>query len=405
MRIVIASQTYDPAVNGQGVFTIHLAEGLAQAGHDVMVLTPSERLLPYRTLRRGVRVQAITAIPLGSPKTDLQVTPLPILQVGHLLDEFKPDIVHIQDHYPLCQGVVPAALKRGLPLIGTNHFLPENMIPYVPLFSRSRPLRGFLERRLWKNVLDVFNQLDMVTTPTETAARILRQYGARVRVRAVSCGVDLERFSPDVRVNKAEMRARYGLDPERTVLLYVGRLSREKRIDLLIRAVHQLDRDALQLGIAGQGRRAKALKTLAEQLDLGQRVVFTGYVPAQDLPALLNSIDIFAMPSEAELQSIATLEAMGTGRPVLAADAQALPELVENGVNGYLFKAGDADDAARRIGQLTDEREYWPAMGAASLTLVRPHSLGNTLLRYEDLYRSLGRAIQPIVLSRSLFER
>ena len=134
-------------------------------------------------------------------------------------------------------------------------------------------------------------------------------------------------------------------------------------------------------------------------------MVFTGYVPAQDLPALLNSIDIFAMPSEAELQSIATLEAMGTGRPVLAADAQALPELVKNGVNGYLFKAGDVDDAARRIGQLTDEREYWPAMGAASLTLVRPHSLGNTLLRYEDLYRSLGRAIQPIVLSRSLFER
>jgi 1,2-diacylglycerol 3-alpha-glucosyltransferase len=405
MRIVIASQTYDPAVNGQGVFTIHLAEGLAQAGYQVMVLTPSERLLPYRTSRRGVLVQAITAIPLGSPKTDLQVTPLPIIQVGRLLDEFEPDIVHIQDHYPLCQGVVPAALKRGLPLIGTNHFLPENMIPYVPIVSRSEVLRGFLDRRLWEKVLGVFNRLDMITTPTETAATLLRQHGAQVNVRTVSCGVDLDRFSPDFGVNKAEMRARYGLDPERTVLLYVGRLSREKRIDLLIRAVHQLDRDDLQLAIAGQGMRAKALKALAEQLDLGQRVVFTGYVPAEDLPALLNSIDIFAMPSDAELQSIATLEAMGTGRPVLAADAKALPELVENGVNGYLFKAGDADDAARRMAQLIDGREYWPAMGAASLTLVRPHSLGNTLRHYEDLYRLLGRAIQPIVLGQSLFER
>jgi glycosyltransferase involved in cell wall biosynthesis len=104
---------------------------------------------------------------------------------------------------------------------------------------------------------------------------------------------------------------------------------------------------------------------------------------------LLNSVDIFAMPSEAELQSIATLEAMACGRPVLAANARALPELVEHGVNGFLFRAGDVEDAAQWMARLADQRERWAVMGAASLAKVRPHSLSNTFRRYRELYRSL----------------
>jgi glycosyltransferase involved in cell wall biosynthesis len=207
----------------------------------------------------------------------------------------------------------------------------------------------------------------------------------------------LDRFSPAPSIDRAAWRRRYGLDPERVVFLFVGRVDLEKRLDVLLRALKLLPREDVQLGIAGRGRYEQKLKELAEKLGLGDRVVFTGYIPAEDLPALLNSVDIFAMPSEAELQSIATLEAMATGRPILAADAQALPELVENGVNGYLFRAGSADDAARRMAQLIAERERWPAMGAASLQRAQAHSLANTIARYEELYAGLVRATQPAV--------
>jgi 1,2-diacylglycerol 3-alpha-glucosyltransferase len=396
MRIVIAGQTYDPTINGQGVFTTHLAEGLAQAGHRVMAIMPSDRIHAYRTSRHNVRVQTITAIPLAPLYCDVYVTPLPGAQVGHLLDEFQPEIVHIQDHYPLCRGVLHAALERDLPVIGTNHFLPENILPYVPICSRSRALRALLDRVLWKMVLDVFNRVDIATTPTETAARILREQGLRVPVRAISCGVDLNHFRPDASVNRTEVRAHYGLDPQRILFLYVGRIDREKGLDILLWAFHQLNRDDLQLAIAGRGRNSKALQSLARQLGLGQRVVFIGYVLSKDLPALLNSADIFTMPSEAELQSIATLEAMGSGRPVLAANARALPELVKNGVNGYLFRAGDVEDAARHIAELADHPGSWAKMGAASLKIVQPHSLSNTFQHYEELYRSLNSVMQPI---------
>jgi glycosyltransferase involved in cell wall biosynthesis len=180
------------------------------------------------------------------------------------------------------------------------------MAPSVPF---SRYCRASVERLLWKTVLDVFNHVKWATTPTETAAAILRDQKIRAPVCAISCGVDLDDFFPDFQVDRRELRRRYGLDPARTVFLYVGRLDREKRIEVLIQAFGRLNRNDLQLAIAGHGRHGSALRAQAKPLIRSRRVVFTGFVPAADLPALLNSADIFAMPSEAELQSIATLEA------------------------------------------------------------------------------------------------
>ncbi|HBY98432.1 MAG: glycosyltransferase [Ardenticatenaceae bacterium] len=389
MRIVIAGHTYDPTLNGQGRFTVHLAEGLARAGHQVTVIVPSDRGRAYATSQNNVCLQAITALPLTPLYGDVFVPPRAGAEAGPLLDTVRPEIVHIQDHYPLSRGVLRAALKRGIPLIGTNHFLPENITPYVPIVSRFEQGRALLDRLLWKMVLDVFNRLDLATAPTETAATILRRHALQVPVRAISCGVDVDRFRPDPHVNRTEICLRYGLDPQRTILLYVGRIAREKRLDVLLQALYRLQRDDVQLAIAGRGRDLAGLLAFASQLKLGRRVVFTGYVPSEDLPALLNSADIFTMPSEAELESIATLEAMATGRPLLASDARALPELVEHDVNGYLFQAGNIEDAARRMAELVDRRDCWAAMGAASLAIVQRHDLSTMLRRYEALYYSL----------------
>jgi 1,2-diacylglycerol 3-alpha-glucosyltransferase len=388
MHIVIAGQTYDPPTNGQGVFSIHLAEGLAKRGHSVMVITPSDRSHAYCADRRGVRVERIASISFKPFFPEVHVTLAPGSHIAYLFDEFQPDIVHIQDHYPLCRTVVQLAGKQGLSLVGTNHFLPDNIIAYLPLLPKSHIFHKLLVRLIWKTVLDVFNRLDIATAPTETAARKLRQQGLEVGVRAISCGVDLDHFTPQPGLNPAEMRSRYGLRRDGTLFLYVGRVDQDKGLDVLVWAMHHLARDDVQLAIAGRGTHAGALQALAHHLDLGRRVVLTGYVPSEDLVALLNSADVFVMPSQVELQSIATLEAMGTGRPVLAADAQALPELVKNGVNGYLFRPGDAQDAARWMAQLAGPADL-DAFGAASLEIVAPHNLYRTIDRYEELYRAV----------------
>lgn len=392
MRMMIASQTYDLVSNGQGVFAVHLARGLVRSGVQVTVMMPSDQLKSYRKIEQGVQIQTISALSLAPLYSDVHVTPAPALQVAHLLDQYQPELVHIQDHYPLCSSVVREARKRHIPLAGTNHFLPQNMIPYVPLLSSFQSTRGWLNGYLWKMVMDVFNHLDFATAPTETAAEILRRNGLRVPVRAISCGVDLERFHPDPDVDRITMRSRYHLDPHSTVFLYVGRVDREKRLDVLLEALNLIGRKDIQLAIAGHGRHLDKLRDLAQRYELGHQVMFTGFVPHEDHVPLLNSVDFFAMPSDVELQSIATMEAMGTGLPVLAANARALPELVENGVNGYLFEAGNAEDAAWCMASMADDRDGWERMSQASLERIEPHRMQNTINRYIELYRTLAPA-------------
>ncbi len=387
MRILIVGNTYYPGSNGQAIFSIHLAEGLARAGHDVMFVTPGEHLTARAARINGVDVRKRASLPLTLVHPEAYVT-FPIdPSLRRLIAGFRPDVVHIQDHYPLSRVATVVSKRLGLPLVGTNHFLPENVLPYVPDWLPLK--RSHKIRILWWTMLSLYNQFDLVTTPTETAARILRAQDLRVRVVPVSCGVDTDRFCPDPFVDRAAVRQKYCLDPDRSLFLYVGRLDREKRLDLLLKAFAQLNRDDARLVIGGKGAEAGALAALARHLQIHQKVRFTGYIPHADLPKVLNSVDFFCMPSPEELQSIATLEAMASGLPVLAADARALPELVEQGGNGCLFRPGDAADAARGMAALLDAGAGRERMSRSSLARAQAHSLENTIRRYTELYQSL----------------
>jgi 1,2-diacylglycerol 3-alpha-glucosyltransferase len=384
MRILIAGETYYSGLNGQATFMVNLAEGLARHQHEVVVVIPSPQSNPFREESNGVRVEGLRSIPLNTARPDIYYTPVPGKAVRRIFKEFQPEIVHIHDHYPISWAAYRAARRSGIRVIGTNHFMPDNLIPYFPHINRMKPV---YERLLWNWMLNLYNRLDVVTAASRTAVSILSEAGLWVPVIPISCGIDLNRFRPDLSTERQIMRQRYNLDPEGVVLLFVGRVDGEKRLDLLLYALNKLNRQDIQLVIAGNGGERKRLEALAATLGLNRQVLFTGYVPDADLPGLLNSVDIFVMPSEAELLSIATLEAMASARPILAARARALPELVADGINGYLFKPGDFQDAARAIALLVDHPDRWPSFGAASLERSRPHDLDNTLATYQNLYK------------------
>ena len=386
MRILITGSTYAPAFNGQSIFTTNLAEGLARRGHDVWVLLPSDKGKPYSLERNGVHTRTVSATEISFFHSEAYTSVFPGSEVRHFLKDFKADIIHLQDHYPISVSVLFQARRSRIKVVGTNHFMPENLLPYIPL---SPVLKPVLNRIMWEWMKFTYNRLEMAVAPSRTAAEILRKQKMRVPVQAISCGVSLQRFHPDETVDRRALRLRYGLDPQRITFLFVGRVDGEKRVDVLIRAIKSLGRHDIQLAVTGKGAALPGLKALAQDLKVDDLVRFTGFVPDIDLPALLNSIDVFAMPSEAELLSIASLEAMATARPVLAANSKALPELVTNDVNGYLFKPGSVSDAMHRMALLVDHPDRWSAMGAASLEKVQAHSLENMLTSYERLYQQV----------------
>jgi 1,2-diacylglycerol 3-alpha-glucosyltransferase len=383
LRILIAGQTYKPHANGQAVFTTQLAEGLASAGHKVVMVTPSDQLRGSQEDRNGVRIEYLNALPVDARIQEARYAFVPGPRVGAIMDAFQPDVVHIQDHYPLCRTVYRLARRRHLPVVGTNHFMPANVIGFVLPFQAGRDI---LTRLLWWTMLSVYRRLDAVTAPSRTAVGILKDQKLDVPMYPISCGVSRERFEPGQDYDRNAVRRKYGIREDSDVFIYVGRLDEEKHIDVAIRALSRLGPSS-KLVIVGKGHLESGLRTLAATLGIEDRVVFTGYVPNAALPGLLNAADVFVMPSEAELQSIATLEAMACGLPVLAADSQALPELVDPGLNGYLFRAGDPTNCADQMARLLDERSSWESMGKASLEHVAPHQIESTIQRYVRIYR------------------
>lgn len=384
-KILIATDTYYPSVNGAAYFTYRLAEGLAvKEDHRIFVIAPSRTKENTVSVHNGVTVYGIRSI--GVPVyQNFRISPLILTRnsIMKAVKEIAPDVIHIQNHFMIGRGVAEAAWKLDIPIVGTNHFMPENLVHYFHLPK-------FAERRLkkfgWQQFLKVFEYLDVVTTPTETAAQLLRNIGLRKRVVTVSCGIDLTRFNPTN--DGSYLRRLYKIPDDRPVLLYVGRMDKEKRIETVLRALQRILRSMdVHLILAGIGKQRIKLEIEATGMGIRNAVTFTDFVPDDDLPNLYTIADVFVNAGIAELQSIVTMEAMASGLPVVAVNAMALPELVKDGKNGFLFPIDDDLTLADRIITIFNDPILKKRMSANSLQSIQKHNINNSIQIFESLYR------------------
>ncbi|WP_159941516.1 MULTISPECIES: glycosyltransferase [unclassified Nocardiopsis] len=385
-RVLIGTDTYPPDVNGAAYFTARLARGLAERGARVHVVCPSPTGGPYTAERDGVvehRLRSVSSLVHDSVRLAL-----PLGVRGHLdrlLERLRPDAVHIQNHFLVGRMLASAARARGVPVIATNHFMPENLFDYVHVPG---PLRPHAARLAWWDLGAVLSRTEHVTTPTPAAARLLREQGFARPVEPVSCGIDLARFSPlEAAAGRARLRARLGV-PDRPTVLFVGRLDEEKRVDEIVRALARTD--GAQLVLVGRGSHRARLEELARAEGVADRVVFLGFVAHADLPDVYRCADVWAIAGTAELQSIATLEAMASGLPVVAANAMALPHLVEEGRNGYLYTPGRPEELAARLDSVLADEDLRLRMGVYSRGMASRHRLQDSLERFERIYREVS---------------
>jgi len=394
LRILIGCDTFPPDVNGAANFAARLAAGLTERGHEVHVEAPafSRKHGRFDEEHDGSTFTVHRVYSWRWFPHDWLRFVLPWRSQAHaarILDEVKPDVVHIQSHIVVGRGLSRQARKRGIRVIGTNHFMPENMIEHtlLPKFLRRTAIN-----LAWKDASRTFRLCEAVTTPTRKAAAFLESETAVTGVHAISCGINASLYTPSF-----EPR-------QKNRIVFVGRVTGEKHIDVLLTAVAALDPSLdVELDIVGGGDQLKELQQLTGTLGIRDRVKFTGYVSDQELRDTLTRATVFAMPSIAELQSIATMEAMASGLPVVAANAMALPHLVHHGVNGYLFEPGNAQDLAAK---LTDVLQASDAelrrFKEASLKFIEAHDIERTLNTFESLYR--GEAVTDPVTEVSLDE-
>ncbi|MFM8927009.1 MAG: glycosyltransferase [Rhodoluna sp.] len=380
LRVLIASDTFPPDINGAARFTERLAGGLVRNGNDVHVIAPaySKAWGTFTEVHDGVpmTVHRIRSHRLIIHKTLRFVWPLTLKKkVDLILDGFEPDAIHSQSHMVLGRILVRSGRERGIRLIATNHIMPENFLKYLHLPSW---LEKKVKARMWKDSGRILSKFDHVTTPTRRAAELLEQAAGIDNVLSISCGIDATKFANATRTTNNPFR-----------VLFLGRLDWEKHIHNLLRAVAKLPKEIdSQVEIAGDGSQRKYLGDLANELGIAQRVKFLGHVTDEELPLAFERATVFAMPSIAELQSIATMEAMASGRPVVAANAMALPHLVHHGDNGYLFEPDDVADFSNCLLKIaTADQKELDRLSENSIHLIQSHDIRRTLAIFEGLYR------------------
>ncbi|MGH3098400.1 MAG: DMT family transporter [Streptosporangiales bacterium] len=376
LRVLIGADTYPPDVNGAAYYTRRLALGLAARGYEVHVVCPSATGQPALEMVGPVRVHRVRSMRTPFHDDFRVASPARVrTDVARVLQRVCPDVVHVQNHFLVGRVLCRLAGRRGLPLVATNHFMPDNLLPYLPLPG---PVARAVARFGWRDLARVFAPAGALTTPTPTAARLVRASGIGKEVEAVSNGIDLARFRQrDVVLREGD---------ERT-LLFVGRLDAEKHIDELIDAlpVIRTTVDA-RLVVAGVGGLREALEWRAIQRGVAEHVDFLGFVSDDDLPGLYASADVFCMPGTAELQSLATLEAMATGCPVVAADAMALPHLCQHGRNGFLHQPHRPDELAEHVTTVLTDDALRERMGKESRAIASEHDEARSLQRFEEIY-------------------
>lgn len=363
MRIAFVTDTYEEGIAGGVVTAVRFVEALRRR-HEVTVLAtgrpaPGKVVLPGFQL--PLRLMWDNRITFGWPSP------------GTLRRIFaRVDVVHLNFPFLLCFGAARIARRMGVPTVAALHVQAENVFLSLGIHSQW-PSR--LLYRHW--VRDFFNRADAVVCPSSFGMERLRSFGLTVPAVVVSNGAPARRLNKPVRTGD-----------RKPTILCLGRLSREKRQDVIIDAVARCrHRDSVELVIAGAGPRERQLREHARRLGLP---VQFGYVTEERLTELLAEATLFVHASEAELEGMAVLEAITAGLPVLIADAPHSAARQFASRPEFLFRPGDADDLAARLDYLLDSPEALAEGRRCSLECSKHYDFQRSVLLLEQLYAAVA---------------
>lgn len=344
MRVALFTETFLPRTDGIVTRLTRTLEQLEVLGHEALVFAPGVPPARYGAHR-------VVPVPsLAFPWYPEVRVGLPAARIGRALADFRPDLVHAVGPVWLAAYGVLAAGRRDLPLLASFH-------TDIPEYTRRlgcglHLVSGTSER--WIRWLH--NRAEVTLCTSEPMVAQARAVGVE-RVGLWPKAVDTVRYAPAKR--SSAMRERLtGGHPEQPLMLYVGRLSREKDLDALLEPVRSLP--GVRLAFVGSGPYRAEL----ERRFAGTPTVFTGYLSGDELAAAYASADVFAFPSTTETLGLVALESMASGVPVVGARAGGIPFAVTDGQDGFLVTPGDGAMLTDRLRRLLYDGRLRAAFGS-----------------------------------------
>ncbi|OTG61838.1 glycosyl transferase [Acinetobacter sp. ANC 3903] len=343
LKIAIVTETWPPEINGVALSLLQLCKGLQKQGHKILLIRPEQKLtcsefLPNRECL--VKAQAIPRYP------SLQFGWPQFLKVANALDQFAPNVVHIVTEGPLGLSVLQTAKTKGIPVSSGFHSPFQEFSRYFDLAFLIKPIQRYLR---WFH-----NNTQLTCIPSKDTEYILREFGIDCPLEVVGRGVDVMCFSPH---HYSEvLRQQWQATSSTQVLLYVGRLSPEKEIEVLIQAYIAMKKNTQQdikLVIVGEGPDRARLELLCQSHD----VIFTGNLSGLKLAQAYASANAFVFASQVETFGNVVLEAMASGLPVIAYNYASAHLHVKHGETGWLSSLGDVTGFIQSIYQLPSNKQ------------------------------------------------
>lgn len=380
MNILLTTETYLPYITGVSVSTDSIARYMVSQGHKVTLVCPKPIVKGTVEPLDGLTIVHTPSIPFAIYNNNaIAIFPFGIWKIARAMRKTKFDIVHIQE--PFATGISSLILAKihHLPVVGSLHFIPEQT-------AISKKLKYFLTPFLQKCIKLVYNHYDSVMTVSNFFANKLRGYGIVKPIFVISNGTDVDKFRPGP--TDFTLRKKLGIPDDSVVFFYLGRLDGDKNVETLVRAMPFTD-PGVKLLIVGKGQKKEILHKLANDLKVASKIVWVDYITNEEMTNYYRAADCFSIMSPFEGQSIVTLQAVATGLPIIAAKAGALPELCEDGRNGFLVDTYDAKTLADRMNKLADDKNLREKFGKESRKISLPHHKPTALHKLEKLYESL----------------
>ena len=377
LKIAFYTDTYKPSVDGVVTSILNFKKELERRGHQVYIFTSGDPNSKFITKEKD-NVYIVRGIKFKNyPQYTLAAFPF----LTHFdVSRLGIDIIHAQTPFVMGFSSMIIARTNRIPLVGTFHtFFTERSV-IKEYASKNRYMQRVFTKYAWPYAKFFYNRCNGVIAPSESVKRVLQKHDIK-NVTVVPNSVDLKRFNPEV--DGSALRKKLLGQKYKKLVLYTGRMSKEKKIDTLIKAAKRVKNKDIRFVMVGTGPFENHYKNMVERMGLSDRFLFEGYAIDKMLPKYYAAADLFCMPSTFETQGIVSLEALASGKPVVAADYLALSDLIVNGRNGEKFRPGDSIDCARKIEKAINNTDAYKITDR----VAKEYSISSTTDRLLDFYR------------------
>ena len=381
MKILITTDLYTINTNGVVTSVRNLMEELSKKGHEIRVLTVSEKLKSHQ----DENIYYIKSLPLGAVYPDVR---MPLSNHHHRfireLIDWKPDLIHSQCEFFSYQYACYISRKAGAPIVHTYHTLYEQYVTYI---FPSQRIGAFFVGKLSKYRL---RKAEAVVAPTQKVETVLKSYGLRNPIHVVPSGIALEQHKQRIsEEERKRRRAELGIPEDALVLLNLGRLGTEKNLTEIIElfAVARSQNSKLKLLIVGDGPARKDLEATAEKLDVAENVIFTGMVPPEEVHAYYQLGDVFVSASTSETQGLTYVEAAANGLPLLCRKDPCLDGVLVDQCNGWEYEA--EEEFCDIIHAILNNPGWCQTAGTQSEQIAASYDKSNFAQKIEAIYETV----------------